>query len=84
MLVVIVQAQSKKLFDTVFRRLVSGVQQFHRQVIQKNILAASEHIAWDQYFFSQISLRKLIPKISSCDQTGNCDLLSKEIIIKSI
>ena len=34
MLVVIVQAQSKELFDTVFRRLVSGVQQFQRQVVQ--------------------------------------------------
>ena len=34
MLVVIVQAQSKELFDTVFCRLVSGVQQFQRQVVQ--------------------------------------------------
>ena len=34
MLVVIVQAQSKELFDTVFCRLVGGVQQFHRQVVQ--------------------------------------------------
>ena len=57
---------------------------FHRQVIQKNIFAASEHIAWDQYFFPQFSLRKLIHKISSCDQTGNCDLLSKEIILYRI
>ena len=65
-------------------RLKSLSDIFHRQVIQKNILAASEHIAWDQYFFSQISLRKLIHKISSCDQTGNCDLLSKEIILYCI
>ena len=34
MLVVIVQAQSKELFDTVFCRLVGGVQQFQRQVVQ--------------------------------------------------
>ena len=34
MLVVIVQAQSKELFDTVFCRLVGGVQQLQRQVVQ--------------------------------------------------
>ena len=56
----------------------------HRQVIQKNILATSEHITRDQHFFSQISLRKLIHKISRCDQTRNCDLLSKEIIFYRI
>ena len=58
MLVVIVQAQSKELFDTVFCRLVSGVQQFQRQVIQ--VLIFQTGIARQSVF--DIRREKIIAK----------------------